>query len=195
MGEKIREHVQERRSPDLNIGFVEEDRELGTAGALSLLSPRPKTSFLVMNADLLTTLDFKAFARFHKKEANDFSVCVRRIKKIIPYGVITLDSDNKAVASVVEKPEYGFLVNAGIYMLEPKIIDLIPQNTFFDMVSLMRKAMATGCKVGAFPILEYWRDIGQHSEMQLAAREWEQLKNKGGLETVPSDSAAEEERS
>ncbi|OGV56754.1 MAG: hypothetical protein A2017_09825 [Lentisphaerae bacterium GWF2_44_16] len=174
LGEQIKDHVKDGSSRDLNVSYLEEKEALGTAGALSLLSPRPSSSFLVMNADLLTEIDYKAFSRFHKKEQNDFSVCVRKIKSPIPYGVVNLKDDKLQIESIVEKPEYEYLVNAGIYMIEPHIIDLIPPNTFFDMVSLIKKAMNAGSKVGAFPIYEYWRDIGQHNEMQTAAMEMRQ---------------------
>lgn len=171
LGEQIKEHVKDGSERDLNVSYLEEKEALGTAGALSLLNPRPHDSILVMNADLLTEVDFKALGRFHKKEKNDLSVCVRKIKSSVPYGVIQLKDDNSQISSIVEKPDYEYLVNAGIYMMEPEIIDLIPEKTFFDMVSLIKKAMGAGYKVGAFPIFEYWRDIGQHSEMQNAIKE------------------------
>jgi dTDP-glucose pyrophosphorylase len=171
LGDQIKDHVSDGTSHEMNVAYVEETKALGTAGSLSLLSPRPSRNFIVMNADLLTEMDFRALSRFHKEEQNDLSVCVRKIKQAIPYGVVTLDKDNSRIDSIVEKPEYDILVNAGIYMLEPKIIDLIPDGKFYDMVSLIKNAMANGYKVGAFPILEYWRDIGQHSEMNKAIQE------------------------
>ncbi len=168
LGEKIKSHVSSARKDSLNVDFVEETEALGTAGALSLLEPRPKGSFIVMNADLITEVDFKALQRFHAKEGNDFSVCVRKVKETIPFGVVTLSGDSRRIEEVKEKPEYECLVNAGIYMLEPKIVDLVPKSSFFDMVSLIKKAIASGFKVGAFPIYEYWRDIGRHQEMKAA---------------------------
>lgn len=171
LGEQIKEHVKDGHERNMNVSYLEEKEALGTAGALSLLNPRPKSSFLVMNADLLTEVDFKALGRFHKKENNHLSVCVRKIKSSVPYGVVQLKDDNSQILSIVEKPDYEYLVNAGIYMMEPEIINLIPEKTFFDMVSLIKKAMAAGFKVGAFPIFEYWRDIGQHHEMQTAIQE------------------------
>jgi len=82
---------------------------------------------------------------------------------------VTLSQDSRSVQEIKEKPEYECLVNAGIYMLEPKIVDLVPKNAFFDMVSLIKRAIEAGCKVGAFPVYEYWRDIGRHQEMSAAS--------------------------
>jgi dTDP-glucose pyrophosphorylase len=172
LGEQIKQHISENREDSLNIDYVEEEKALGTAGALSLLSPRPQQSFIVMNADLMTEMDFRAFVNFHREEANDFSVCVRKIKNSIPFGVVKLTEDNRSIKTVDEKPEYEVLVNAGIYMIKPELLDLIPENTFFDMVSLINKAIANGYKVGAFPIVEYWRDIGRHQEIKSAREEW-----------------------
>jgi dTDP-glucose pyrophosphorylase len=169
--EQIKDHVGDGKKFDLNVAYVEEKKELGTAGALSMLNPRPSKSFLVMNADLITRMDFRALARFHKDQKNDFTVCVRVIKNSIPYGVVRLNSDKSRIDGIDEKPEYDVMVNAGIYLIEPAIIDLAPDDTFFDMVSLIRKAIASGFKVGAFPVYEYWRDIGQHHEMRLASEE------------------------
>ena len=168
LGDKIKQHVSETRPAGLNIDFVEEAKALGTAGALSLLKPRPNGSFIVMNADLITQIDFKSLQRFHAKEGNKLSVCVRKVKETVPYGVVSLSTDSRSVSGIEEKPEREYFVNAGIYMLDPEIIDLVPDNCFFDMTSLIKKALDSGFKVGAFPVYEYWRDIGRHNEMQAA---------------------------
>jgi dTDP-glucose pyrophosphorylase len=184
MGEQIKDHVKDGQSYDLSISYLEEKKALGTAGALSLLDPKPQKSFVVMNADLLTDIDYRALSRFHKGQGYDFSVCVRQVTNKIPYGVISLKQDNLQINSITEKPEHTYLVNAGIYMLEPEIIDLVPKNTSFDMVSLIQKAMAAGCKIGAFPIFEYWRDIGQHDEMKKAVSEINQRAEKKDFSSI-----------
>ncbi len=185
LGEKIKEHFRCKDDED-SIRFLEEKKELGTAGALSLINPRPTHAFIVMNADLLTEVDYKAFVRFHKDSGNALSVCVRKIEETVPFGVVSLDENNRNITEITEKPVNSYLVNAGIYMLEPAIVDLVPKNRFYDMVSLIRSAIRQGYKVGAFPILEYWRDIGQHQEMAKAAEEWvlrkkNETENKTGV--------------
>ncbi len=179
LSEQIKSHINDKdKYPDsLGVSFLEEKKALGTAGALSLLSPKPTSSVIVMNADLLTEIDYRAFYRFHKQAGNDFSVCVRKVKNNVPYGVVTLSGDNSRIETLVEKPEFTYLANAGIYLIEPEIIDLVPENTFFDMTSLINKAMDAGFKVGAFPVFEYWRDIGRHKEMKIADDEIVGKKN------------------
>ncbi|MBN2643692.1 MAG: nucleotidyltransferase family protein [Victivallales bacterium] len=182
LGNQIKDHLRNQNKDNLNIEYLEEKQALGTAGALSLLTPRPERGFIVMNADLMTEVDYKAFVRFHRDGGNDVSICVRKIQETIPFGVVELGADNREVIDVKEKPVNTYLVNAGIYMLEPWIIDLIPQNAPYDMVSLIQSAIGHGYKVAAFPILEYWRDIGQHHEMDEARREWNEKKKESNIE-------------
>ncbi len=178
LGDQIKNHLNNNNNNNLHLEYLEEKKALGTAGALSLLSPRPDRGFIVMNADLMTEMDYKAFVRFHREADNDITVCVRKYEETVPFGVVDLGSNSREVTGIREKPVNTYLVNAGIYMMEPKIVDLIPKNTFYDMVSLIQAALRHGYKVAAFPILEYWRDIGRHQEMDLARHEWELKKNK-----------------
>lgn len=173
--EQIKDHVGQGTN-GLHVSYVEEEKQLGTAGSLALIEPKPRHSVVVMNGDLVTDLDLNAVVRFHRRHANDLTVCVRRHSIAVPYGVVTLDPDKHKVHDVQEKPAIDFLVNAGIYILEPQIISLVSRGSVADMVWLIREALANGRKVAAFPILEYWRDVGQHQEMGLARQEWQQRK-------------------
>lgn len=170
--EHIKEHVGNGARYGMSVDYIEEKECLDTAGALALLAPRPSQSFLVMNADLLTELDFNALHRFHRERENDLTVCVRQESSTVPFGVLSVDNEHGNVRTVREKPELLYLVNAGIYMLEPAIIDLVPAGSPYDMVSLIQAAMDSGLRVGAFPLVEYWRDIGRPDEMRKASREW-----------------------
>jgi len=187
MAEQIQQHVGDGESHQLNVNYVLEEQELGTAGGLTLLNT-PENSFLVMNGDLLTELDYRSLINFHRKSGNKMTVCVRRHKIQIPYGVVQMSDNQLNITQVAEKPQHEFLVNAGIYMLEPEIIDLIPKGEFFDMVSLTNKALENGFSVGAFPVLEYWKDIGQHEQIR-EARQY--CKNKKTTDydafSVPAD--------
>lgn len=165
LGDQIREHAGEGTEKGMNINYVEEKKRLGTAGALALIRPRPEDCFLVMNADLLTEVDIRALSRFHRESGHHATICVKKQKLVNPFGVVRLDRTDRVV-NIEEKPVYDCFVNAGIYMLEPHLIDLIPYNTYFDMTSLLQRTLETGGTVGAFPILEYWRDIGRHEEMK-----------------------------
>lgn len=168
LADKIKTHVGNGDDHGLQVNYVEEEQAMGTAGSLTLLQERPKSSFLLMNADLLTELDYRSLMSFHKENKSKITVCVRRHHVQIPYGVIGLGNENKLVKQIDEKPKHEFLVNAGIYILEPEVIDLIPDGDSFDMVSLMNKCIEKNWDVSAFPILEYWKDIGLPHEFDEA---------------------------
>ena len=188
LAEQIKTHVGDGTAHELSVNYVQEEQALGTAGGLTLLTPRPQSSFLVMNGDLMTELDFRSLIKFHRDSDNLMTVCVRRHSIKIPYGVVQMSENNLKVEEIEEKPDHEFWVNAGIYMIEPEVIDLIPKGEFFDMVSLMDSVMALGGDIGAFPILEYWKDIGQHDQIFEARKECQErgvAQYKGF--TVPAD--------
>lgn len=148
------------------VRFVEEKERLGTVGALSLLETQPTAPFFVVNADLLTTIDFKAMIHFHQAEDNQVTMAVREKDFQIPFGVVELKGTR--VLNLEEKPVQSFFVNAGVYILDPSLLSLIPANCFFDMPDLINAAITSGMQVGTFPIHEYWLDIGRHSELEQA---------------------------
>jgi dTDP-glucose pyrophosphorylase len=158
LGDRIRRHVGDGRGHELNVNYVSETQRLGTAGALALLQPRPREPFLVMNGDLLTGIRFDSLFRFQRKQAFDMVVCVRKHVIQVPYGVVELDRDR--VTGLQEKPSFERFINAGIYMIAPRCLDWLPPNAYCDMPDLIRSVLDRGGSVGAFPIIEYWRDIG-----------------------------------
>jgi len=151
------------------IHYIEEKEPLGTAGSLSLLDPFPTSPFFVMNADLLTKTDLTAMMRFHEMENNDLTIA--SLEKIfqVPFGV--LKTKQNRIVGIEEKPVRKDLVSAGIYILSPMILDLIPKNQFYDMPDLVNDAVVSGKQVGNFPIHEYWIDIGRHDELRQARKE------------------------
>ncbi len=171
LGEQIKNHVGDGCAHDLNVAYLNERDRLGTAGALSLLRPRPKRPFLVINGDLLTNIDFSKILRFQKKHAYTIVMCVQKRRIDVPYGVVEI-SDGK-VASLREKPVYEHFINAGIYTLDPACLDLIPRDRFFDMPDLINAVIGANGSVGAFPIIEYWRDIGTPADLTSASKEHE----------------------
>jgi len=148
------------------VRFVEETERLGTAGALSLLPETPATPFFVINADLLTKMDFKAMLNFHKMEANHITMAVREEKYQIPLGVVRLLGGR--VLGVDEKPVYTYFVNAGVYVVEPTLLQLIPVMRSYDMPELINAAIDNNKQVGSFPVYEYWLDVGGHSDLKRA---------------------------
>lgn len=150
----------------VEITYVHETEPLGTAGALSLIKKRPKKPFLIMNGDLLTRVDFKNLLKFHGEQHSIATMCVRGFEHNIPYGVVK--TKDHTIISLEEKPIQSVLVNAGIYVLEPECLDYIPKNQFFNMTSLFEKLIEEKKKPAAFPIHEYWIDIGQPDEFNRA---------------------------
>jgi NDP-sugar pyrophosphorylase family protein len=173
MGQKIRKHVGDGSKHRLNVNYLSEQKKLGTAGALSLLKPRPKRPFLVLNGDLMTNMNFSKLLAFQKKHKYAIVMCVYKQKFNVPYGVVEIN--NGDVTGLSEKPVYEHFVNASIYTINPSCIDLIPRNTFFDMPELINKVIKNGSKVGAFPIIEYWRDIGVSEDLDVANTEHHNL--------------------
>jgi dTDP-glucose pyrophosphorylase len=154
----------------VRIDYLREDAFLGTAGALSLLPEPPTAPLLVMNGDILTTLDFGQLIDFHVAEAADLTMCIRQISTRVPYGVVDLDENR--IISITEKPEQQHFVNAGIYVLEPAVVAGIAAGRKLDMTELAQRVGTGGGTVAAFPIREYWLDIGQPADFERAQEEY-----------------------
>jgi dTDP-glucose pyrophosphorylase len=152
------------------IDYVEEPRPLGTMGALRLMRDRLGGPFFVVNGDILTKCDFRAMWDFHAAEGRpDLTVGVSIHQVDIPYGEFTLQGSR--VTRVEEKPRKEFPVNAGIYLLDPSAIDLIPAEQYFDAPDLIRALLDRGRPVAAYLIREYWLDVGRHHDLDRAAHD------------------------
>ena len=161
--EKITQHFGDGREFGVDITYVTEDRPLGTAGALSLMEA-PQETTLVINGDILTQVDFRAMLTYHREQQADLTVAVQQYDLQVPYGVI--ECEGSLVKRLAEKPTLKFLINAGIYLLEPSVYRLIPNGERHDMTDLIQRLLLEGRQVAAFPIREYWMDIGQHADYQ-----------------------------
>jgi len=169
----IRDYFGDGKEFGVNINYVLEQKRMGTAGALSLLKERPSEPFFVMNGDLLTNVNFEHIFNYHMLNKTTATMCVREYDYEVPYGVVKMN-DNKII-EIAEKPVQKFFVSAGIYMLSPEILDLIPQDEFYDMPTLFEKAIAQNKNVISFPIHEYWIDIGRLEEYQKANEEYAKI--------------------
>lgn len=159
--EKIIEYFGNGEAFGVNLTYVTEDLPLGTAGGVGLLESNDEP-LLVINGDILTRIDFRAMADFHRAHQADLTVAVRPFEYQVPYGVIEVDGPR--VLGVKEKPRQFFLTNAGIYLLEPSVQRLIPNGEHLDMTELIQLLLADNRTVASFPIIEYWLDIGQHAD-------------------------------
>ena len=143
---------------NVNIKFIEETSPLGTIGSLSLIDKWENKDILVMNADILTNIDFYDFFVNYKNFKDNMSIATFNIRINIPYGI--LDTTDKKINSLIEKPSFTYYSNAGIYLLNKEVLKYIPKNEKFDSTELMEVLIEKGYKVSHFPIRGYWLDIG-----------------------------------
>ncbi len=168
--EMIRAHLGDGARLGVRIEYVEESEPLGTMGALPLVRERLDVPFFVVNGDILTKCDFRAMWEFHRSRrgaAMTVGVSVHQVD--IPYGEFTLR--DARVLHVEEKPRKEFPVNAGIYVVEPSVVDLIPRGSYCDATDLIRLLVARGEHVAAYIIREYWLDVGRHGDFEKANRD------------------------
>ena len=166
----IQDHFQDGSAFGANIDYIVEEKRMGTAGALTLLGKRLNNPFFVMNGDLLTSVNFEKMLDFHLENDSRATMCVREYDIEVPYGVVNVVNEN--VISIVEKPIHSFFVNAGIYLLEPDCIDLIPDNEFYNMPTLFAELIVIKEKIVSFPLQEYWLDIGKIADYERANIEY-----------------------
>jgi len=171
--EQIQDHFGDGKRFGARIDYLLETEARGTAGALSLLPERPTVPVLVMNADLLTSVNFAALLRFHQENEAAATMCVREYAVQVPYGVI--DFDDNRVAGIVEKPRHTFFINAGIYVLSPEALYQVPAAGRFDMTTLLSGLLAEGRTVAGFPLREYWMDIGHLEDLERARSEYQSV--------------------
>lgn len=154
------------KNEDISIKFIEEEKPLGTLGSLSLANEFKYNDILVMNADLLTNIDFEDFYLNYIDKKDSMSVATFNIKIDIPYAV--LNTTDKKINSLIEKPTYVYYSNAGIYLFKKEFTKLIPKNEKYDSTDLIETLIQKGKKVAHYPIRGYWLDIGKPDNYQKA---------------------------
>lgn len=170
LSDKIKSHFGDGSDFGVSIGYVEEQSPLGTAGSLSMVEAGDET-ILVINGDIMTNVDFRTMAAFHREHAAEMTVGVRQYELKVPYGV--LKCDDMVVTAIQEKPTIKLFVNAGIYLMEPHVHALIPHDVRYDMTDLMAHLIEAGKRVVSFPIIEYWMDIGHINDYEKAKSDLE----------------------
>lgn len=163
--EAISEHFGNGDDFGVEIDYIHEETPLGTAGALGLVG-KVDGPLLVINGDILTQVDFRTMLDYHRKHRACLTVGVRQYELQVPYGV--LECSGARVCKVSEKPQLNFLVNAGVYLIEPSALEYIPQGRNFDMPDLIQSLINDKRMVVSFPILEYWLDVGRPADYATA---------------------------
>jgi NDP-sugar pyrophosphorylase family protein len=163
--ERIKRHFGDGRKFGVEISYVNEDRPLGTAGALALMEPW-KSLLLVINGDILTRVNFHSMLAFHQDNRAVMTVGVRQYGLKVPYGVV--ETEGVEIRRLSEKPMLRVFINAGVYLLEPRVHSYLVSGQRLDMTDLIRLLLEEGQRVISFPISEYWLDIGRPDDYENA---------------------------
>ncbi len=174
LGHQIREYFKDGQNKKMSIRYVEEDQPLGTIGAVRLVPEFSNEYILVMNSDLLTDIDFEDMFFELIAQQGDMIVATTSYDVNIPYGV--LETTGELVHALREKPTYTYYCNAGIYIFKKDVIDLIPEETFFNATDLMERIVEQGGRLLHYPIRGYWLDIGKMNDFEKAQHDIKHLK-------------------
>lgn len=169
--EQIKDYFGDGSGWGAEIRYLDENKQLGTAGSLSILPFETREPILVINGDILTKLSFEQLLNFHTERQARATIAVATYDYQVPYGVIKANRDR--LIGFEEKPVYASFINAGIYALNPEILSYIPKDSYFDMNSLFEAMLQNKEPVCVFPIREYWIDIGGISDFDQAGKDYE----------------------
>ena len=147
-----------------DIEFFQEDKPLGTIGSVSLLKGKITSPFIVSNCDIVIDQDYRDVYEYHVSNGNEITLVAAVKTDRVPYGVLET-GENGLLTGLKEKPETTFMFNTGVYILNPELIDEIPEGELFHITDLMAKVQARGGRVGCFPVSEHaWKDMGEWPE-------------------------------
>ncbi len=152
--------------PGYEIRYVEEERPLGTGGSLKLIEEKFDRPLFVTNCDILIEADLGDIYRHHRRSGNAVTIVSSLKNLVVPYGVLNV-SDDGQILSMQEKPRHSYFINTGMYVIDPELIDLIPDDTFYHMPQLVEECMNRGLKTGIYSISEdAFLDMGEFEEMK-----------------------------
>ena len=161
---KILKAYFEEINADYTIEFVEEDKPYGTIGSLSLIEKVFEKPIFVTNCDIILDINYASIYKFHMAENCDITLVASTKQFVIPYGTCILNEQGH-LDEINEKPEYEFLINTGVYVLNPEMLELIPNKKMYHITDLIKKAKKHSKKIGVYPVDDdLWIDTGQWSE-------------------------------
>jgi dTDP-glucose pyrophosphorylase len=164
--DQIIDHFENNKFKNININYVKEDVPMGTIGSLKLIQSFKHDSILLMNADLFTSINLEEFYLHFQNSDSLLSIATIPYNVSVPYAVLEVEND--LITSFLEKPNYTYHANAGIYIFKKELIELIPDNSFFNATDLMNKVIELKGKITYFPIIGYWIDIGKPEDYKKA---------------------------
>lgn len=160
----IKHFFEELNSAFYSIKYFQEEKPLGTAGSLFLIKDKIKSTFFVTNCDIIIEEDYSEILRYHQENKNELTIVSALKHYPIPYGTIETKEDG-ILRELKEKPELTFQINSGFYILEPHLLNEIPENEFFHITTLIENITSRKGRVGVFPVSEgSWKDIGEWDE-------------------------------
>jgi len=166
LSDYIKAFLDGKNNYDITIIISEENKPLGTCGPLSLLKEQLKTPFLLINGDILTTMDFSVLFDYSKNIKSDIVVGVKEIRAPFDFGQIISDGDY--IIDIYEKPELKMEILSGIYLIKPHIIDIIPKDSYYGVDSLIKTMVSRKMMVAKYKINDYWLDIGRIEDYDTA---------------------------
>jgi len=169
----VRFYFLESDTRPYHVNFIQEDKPLGTAGSLSLLKGQLKDTSIVTNCDIILEADYGDMLNFHRERHHDITVIGALKNFIIPYGV--LQTEDGRLIDINEKPSSNYLVNTGVYIIEPAVISLVPDAQFMNMTDLIVKAKNNGFTVGVYSFDGRWFDVGQWDEYRKTLKAFEHV--------------------
>jgi NDP-sugar pyrophosphorylase family protein len=164
--EMIKAYFSETNMPGVSISYADEDNYLGTGGGLSLLRHKLSETFFFTNSDILILGDYGEIYAHHKESGNLLTMLCATKTFSFPYGTVGVDENGRTLF-LQEKPSYSFLTNTGFYLIEPRFLDFVPENTFVHITDIIQNCIAKGEKIGVYPVSEnQWLDMGNHDDME-----------------------------
>ena len=167
--EQIIDYFGDGSSLNISIEYMIENKPLGTAGPLASIKNLENSPIVITNCDVLTDLDYTSIIEYHLHEKLDFTLCTRLELIKSPFGVVRLD--DQLVQRIEEKPTFTHHVSAGIYVINPSLLEYVGEESYLDMPDLINKLIKLGHKVGAYPVSEYWIDIGRPETLSQATKD------------------------
>jgi NDP-sugar pyrophosphorylase family protein len=175
MASLLRAFFQDGEHLGTRIRYSYESTPMGTAGPLALVGGLDDT-FLVMNGDVLTTLDFRALVEFHRESQAQVTIAMYNREVKIDLGVLQLNGGHE-VTGYIEKPTYGFQVSMGVYVFEPAVLKYIPPGQYFDFPTLILRLIEAGERVVGYPFRGYWQDLGRPDDYEQAILDFETMRD------------------
>ena len=160
----------------VNISYSREERPLGTVGPLSIFPDLPDT-FLVMNGDILTTLDYRKLIQYHRRQKGIVTIAMNQKKVQLELGVMEFSRDYR-LTRYIEKPTLSYSVSMGIYVFEKRVLKWIPKKQYLDFPELIQKLIKRRERVVCYPSEDFWLDIGRHEDYEEAQKKFQKMRKR-----------------